>query len=110
MSLLPPGDTQKLGQTVTLRARMVNVQDSIYFGGRMIITRKLVANSSNALVHVMDTLALIQPIDSFTYLYSFTPKRVGYDTLKGQLIFQKDLGEEIKFRSEVFAYPFYVVE
>jgi hypothetical protein len=110
MNFIPRGDTIRLGSKVTFRVRMVNIYDSIYFNGRMIITSKLTPRSTTEITRVQDTLALIYPTDQLTYLYTFTTKGVGQDSIKGQLLFEKDLGDELKFRTEVFAYPFYVVE
>lgn len=107
---IPFRDTIRYGMNSILKARIVNVYDSIYLNGKLFITSRLDTAGKSKIIQIKDTISIIEPANRFEFIYNFKPRKLGNDTIRGQFLFTKETDDEITFSSELFAYPIFVKE
>ena len=100
-------DTLELGKSFLLQMKTLNVYDDIYKNGVLIISSEFVSRADE-ITQVKDTIQIIKATNTFEYEYVVVPKKAGQDTIKGQFIFKKLIGEDIEILSELVKFPYYV--
>lgn len=98
-------DTLSINKKATLKARIVNITNSIYENGQLILT----SGFDSALNRIsLDTITIIRPKDKLDYEYVFTPSEVGKRFIFGRFVFTKEDDVNIYRTQHEFALPYFV--